>query len=113
MNQQYSPDQLQMMRQILEQHGNQEQNQQFGLREFDLNNPPKVPYVFQEFPRVVYHHAKRKTQIAHHAADLAAALEAGWTKEPFPGEQHAEDELDLSDLAEVAKADAMLAKKRK
>lgn len=109
MNQQYTPEQLQMMRDILAQN---EGTNHVGMKEFDLNNPPKQPYFYQELPRMVYHHSKRKTQIAHHEADLAAALEAGWTKEPFPAER-VEDELDAADLAEVQKADAIAQKKRK
>jgi hypothetical protein len=26
-----------------------------GPRNIDLNNPPKVPYYHQEFPKIVYH----------------------------------------------------------
>lgn len=47
---------------------------------FDLNNPPKVPYVHQEFPRLVYRGDKHK--LAHSAEDLDEALDKGWSKEP-------------------------------
>jgi hypothetical protein len=71
----------------------------------DINNPPKVPYVFQKFPMMVYKHSKAQSsrdelrqnrdqvEIVHIPAklgekvvnseeELEAALEAGYSEKP-------------------------------
>ena len=107
-NPQLSRDDIERMRLLVSQHDSQNR---VGIKEFDLNNPPREQYFHQEFPRLVYHHSKRKHQLAHNEEDLAAALEAGWQKEPFPSEVAAPD-LDADEQAEIAKLNAIAKKKR-
>jgi hypothetical protein len=96
-------EEVQKMRALVAEH---DRTQQGGIKEFDLNNPPKTPYTHQEFPRLVYHHGKRVHRVAHTSEDLAAALEAGWKKEPFPTEADIEPELDSESAAELAAVEA-------
>jgi len=57
-----------------------------GMKEFDINNPPRQPYTHQEYPRVMYHHGTRQMRKANSAGEVAAAEAAGWKKDPFPAE---------------------------
>lgn len=80
---------IEEMRQLVAQH-DQQNTRSTGIQQFDINNPPKVPYVHQEFPRVMYHHGKREMRKANNAEEMAEALAAGWKKEPFLEEASAE-----------------------
>lgn len=80
-------------------------------REFDLNNPPKVDYKHQEYPRMVYHAESRGTALVHSDEELASALEQGYSKEPFPAEVP-EVELSAADAAEAADVDRRLRKRK-
>lgn len=53
-------------------------------KEFDINNPPRAPYVHQDFPRVVYHHKKRVHKTVQNEEELAEAVKLGFQKEGFP-----------------------------
>lgn len=53
--------------------------------EFDLNNPPKKPYVHQDFPVMVYNHKRRKHRTVANQKELDQALKLGWKTEPYPG----------------------------
>jgi hypothetical protein len=96
-------EEIQKMRALVAEH---DRTQQGGIKEFDLNNPPKAPYTHQEFPRLVYHQAKRTHRVAHTPEDLAEALTHGWTKEPFPTEADIAPELDSESAAELAAVEA-------
>lgn len=88
------------MREIVLAH---DKNQPAANREFDLAKPPVVPYRYQEFPRMVYHHAKRLTKTVTNSDHLEDALAAGWSKQPFPVEVlDAAPELDADAVAEAA-----------
>ena len=103
-------DEIERMRTILAQHDSRK-----GVQEFDLNNPPKKPYVHQEYPRVMYHHGKRQMRVAKSPDEVHAAEAAGWQKEPFlpEGAEPPEIELDPESAQEAAEADAKLRKVRK
>jgi hypothetical protein len=99
-----SIDEIERMRAILASH---DANNRVGIKEFDLNNPPKLPYVHQEFPRLVYHHGRRIHRVAADAEALAEALEMGWSKEPYAAVVAAgQTEIDLAEAAEIAALDA-------
>lgn len=55
-------------------------------RNFDLNNPPKVPYRHQEFPKVVYMHGPdgnfNDAMNVKNKAELDEALADGWSLSP-------------------------------
>lgn len=109
----FSAEQIEQMRAMLAAHDANAPRE--GIKQFDLNNPPKLPWVYKEYPRCLYHHAKRLTRNAHSDEQLEAALAAGWSKEPFLPEGHEAPEaieLDANEAAEIAAADA-LAKKKK
>src|SRR6516164_1439367 len=57
---QISPEEIERMRAIIAQH---DQTNKGGIKEFDLNNPPRLPYRFQEYPKVVYDHDGRQNFI--------------------------------------------------
>lgn len=86
------------------------------VNEFDLNNPPRVNYTHQHYPKVVYSvdaegkalHAK-----VHSAEEHDAAMAAGWANEPQGPEDVPEVVLDAASAAEVAAVEAELKKKKK
>jgi hypothetical protein len=107
---QLTTNEVESMRALVAQH---DASYRSETKEFDLNNPPKQPYTHQEFPRLVYHHMRRMHRVAQNAGELAAALEAGWSKEPFAAEQDASIELDEENAAEARASEAKLAAARK
>lgn len=109
----FSPEQIEQMRAMLAAHDANAPRE--GIKQFDLNNPPKAPYVYREYPRCMYHHKKRLTQNAHSDEQVAAMEKAGWSKEAFLPEGYEAPEaieLDANEAEEIAAVDA-LAKKKK
>jgi hypothetical protein len=104
----FSQAQLEQMRAILQAHDSQSSG---VIREFDLNNPPKLPYVYQEFPRLVYRAGKHRP--THNEAELTEALAHGWSKEPPVASQHEDEALDPQTAREVAAVEEKLAVLRK
>lgn len=105
-------DEIERMRSLVAQHDAQNK----GSQVFDLNNPPKKPYVYNEFPRMVFHHEKGLHKVVKHAEELAAALKAGWKKEPKPvvveAEEEAVGEQQPADSQNEAAADTKPAKSK-
>jgi hypothetical protein len=106
--QQFSDAEIERMRQIIGQHDSTNGK----IREFDLNNPPKLPYSHQEFPKVVYHHGERRHKKVHSAQEHKAHLADGWKNDAYPADESNEPELDPATAAEVAAVDEYLAKLR-
>src|SRR5215472_14197564 len=75
MTNQISPEEIERMRQIVAQH---DQTNKQGIREFDLNDPPKLPYRYQEYPKVVYDHDGRRNFIVRNREDEKEALDSGF-----------------------------------
>ena len=108
-NQQFTLEDIERMRTLVAQHDNAGK-----IKEFDLNNPPKVPYTHQEYPRVMYHHESRRMKLAHNQTDVAEAEARGWSKEPWIDAPAEPAELDEQTAREVeAVIDARLKKPRK
>ena len=119
---QLTQEDIAQLRSLLNAGGDEAQGQ---VKEFDLNNPPKQPYVYQPFPRVVYHHAKGTHRKVHSQAEFEAALEAGWSKTPAPpavvadvadedaSASNAAPEFDEPTAIEIAELDAIAKKKKK
>jgi hypothetical protein len=61
----------------------------------------RKPYVYQEWPRVLYNHSTGKTIVVSSAAQMAELAKKGYRKDPPPPER---DE-DAEALAAAAKAD--------
>jgi hypothetical protein len=102
-------EELERMRMILLQHDQAEQTGR-GIQSFDLNNPPKVPYRFKEFPRCMYRDGQSRA--AHNEEEVQTALAQGWSKDPAPVPFEA-PALEPEAAAEAAAVDAKLAELRK
>jgi len=108
---QLSPEEIERMRQIVAQH---DQTNRPGIKEFDLNNPPRLPYRFQEYPKTVYDHEGRRSFIVRNREDEKEALDSGLKLEPFPAEaEEPEVRLSAAELREIEKLDAVARKPRK
>lgn len=93
-------DEIERMRQIVLQH---DQSTQKGMKEFDLNNPPKEPYRFRKFPMLVYDPDDGNHQQVENEGELAEAMKEGWVlAEDRPTVEAAEPELSGEDAAEAA-----------
>lgn len=105
---QLSYEEIEQMRAIVRQHDNAGK-----VNEFDLNNPPKVPYVYREFPDTIYHHETRQAKIVHSAEERSKYLAQGWRRDAYPREEYFGGDLEASDMDEVAIIDRALKAKKK
>jgi hypothetical protein len=103
-----SQEEIERMRTLVAQH-----DSQGTIKEFDLNNPPQVPYVYQPFPTTVYHHATRRNKVLATQEALEEALAAGWSRDPIPSEPPPEIELDAATKEEAAAVEKELKKPKK
>lgn len=106
----FSAQEIEIMRQKVAAHD--AQHRQIGVREFDLNRPPKEPYVYQEFPRMLYHHGEQKTKIVYSPEECEAYQAQGWSKDQCPVD-FVEPELDAATAREAAVLDEQLAEGRR
>lgn len=81
-------------------------------REFDLNNPPRVPYRHQEYPKTLYHHEDRVARVVKSREQEDGLIGLGYVREPFPPVADPGPQLDPITLAEIAKLDAELKRKK-
>ena len=96
---QLSPEEIERMRAIVAQH---DQTNKGGIKEFDLNDPPKVPYRYQEYPKVVYDHEGRRNFIVRNREDEKEALDSGLRLDPYPAEA-----LEVGPEAEAAEIERL------
>jgi hypothetical protein len=82
-----------------------------ATKEFDLNKPPVKPYVYQEFPFLMYHHATKQTKPARNNEERDRMMDAGWSAEPFPS-QPTEIPLTAEEHAEAEEINQKLKKRR-
>lgn len=91
----FSDQQIEQLREVLLKHDAEKRRQP---NVFDLNNPPKVPYVHQEFPKMVFapdfdhdkaghpetpwNERQAMTKIVKDKKELEAALKEGFLLEP-------------------------------
>jgi hypothetical protein len=105
---QLSPEEIERMRAIVAQHDQQNKG---GIKEFDLNAPPKLPYRHQEYPKVVYDHDGRRHFFVHNREEEREAIDTGLRLDPYPAEPvEVEPE---SEAAEIEKLDKIARKPRK
>jgi hypothetical protein len=98
------------MRRLLDQ---MDQKEAAGaMRDFDLNKPPAQPYVYREFPFLLYHHADGKTKPALNPEMREKMLAEGWSEAPFPAELP-EIPLTAAEHAEAEKIESQLTKRRR
>ena len=67
---------IERMRQIVKDHDAARQ----PMKTIDLNNPPKEPYKFQKFPKMVYGDGNL-TMLVHSEEELSEALADGYSEE--------------------------------
>jgi hypothetical protein len=91
---------------------NLDQKEAGGTKEFDLNKPPVPPYVYREFPYLMYNHETKSTRPARNHEEREHMLAEGWSTEPFPVESP-EIELTAAERAEAEEIDKKLVKKRR
>ena len=92
-----------------------EHDKKTTVNEFDLNNPPRVNYVHQHYPKVVYNvdaEGKARHAKVNDTDEHEAAIAAGWSNEPKGEGEADEPELDAAAAAEVERVDAELKKKK-
>ena len=134
---QFTPEEIEKMRSIV-----LASDQKRVPNTFDPNNPPKVRYTHQEFPKLVYDHdaskpsseklvvklgveqvehipAKYVTKVVHNKAELEQALAGGWKEDaPDLASQHqavdaaAEPEESEEELLEPGEEAPPVPKKR-
>jgi hypothetical protein len=80
----FTEEELENMRMVLAQHERQ------GIREFDLNNPPKKHYVHQEYPKMMYN-GSGGYRVVEDSRQEAAAAKDGWSTKPFNNEETGEE----------------------
>jgi hypothetical protein len=107
MTPQLTPADIEKMRQLVNDH-----DKKTSVNEFDLNNPPRVNYVHQDWPRLMYGTNAEGREVYKKVADREeheAALEAGWSNTPVAVAVTPELALDPADAAEVAAVDEKIA----
>jgi hypothetical protein len=134
MSQALTPVEAEQMRSILQRYDNDRKPVQIH----NLNDPPKVPYRYQKFPKMLYNHeqsepahevtksaivgssvieervhvrAKVVTIIVHNESDLAEYLADGWREDAPEFRADLEDTLSRAYEAEAARADDQLRRK--
>jgi hypothetical protein len=110
MQEQFSSEDIEKMRAFIAQHDTKHK----GIKEFDLNNPPKEPYTHQPFPAILYGHEGRKHIVVKNRKEEEAAIEAGYVKEAFPREAIAvEETLGAAESEEIARLDKIARQPKK
>lgn len=82
-------------------------------REFDLAKPPVAPYMYREFPFVLYHHQDRKSKAAQNHEEREQMLAEGWSVTPFPAEPPQPPPLTAEERIAIEEIDRKLEKKRR
>ncbi len=56
----------------------------------DINNPPREPYIHQEFPRAMYHHRTGHVITVQDEKEMAARKRYGFKLEPSPNHDYSQ-----------------------
>lgn len=83
-----------------------------ATKEFDLNKPPQAPYMYKEFPFLMYHHGENRTKAALNHEDRERMLAEGWSMQPF-GSAGAEIPLTAAEHEEAEEINRKLDKRRR
>jgi hypothetical protein len=84
-----------------------DQKQAGGMKEFDLNKPPVPPYVYREYPFLMYNHQTKQTRPALNHEQRQKMLAEGWSEDPIPAEVP-EVELTVSERIQAEEIDRRL-----
>lgn len=110
---QFSSEDIERMRAFLAQHDAASGKGPGVIKEFDLNNPPKEPYRFQEFPKLVYDHDELKHKVVRNPKEEKAALAEGWQLEAYPRDQVEQPTVEeRADAAEIERLDKLAREKK-
>jgi len=82
-----------------------------GMKEFDLNKPPLPPYVYQEYPILLYNHETGKNRPARNHEEREQMLASGWSESPVPPPPTPEIPLSMAERQEAEEIDRALIKK--
>jgi hypothetical protein len=94
-------EEIERMRQFVLQHDSERNN---SIKEFDLNNPPQEPYVYREFPRLMYRGDATRVATSH--AEVAEAEAHGWSKTPPAPKREADSDSEEETALEIEAAEA-------
>ena len=103
---QFTHEEIARMRQIIAQHDSGSN----PITTIDLNNPPRQPYKFQPFPKLVYQ--SNKALKVHTQIQLDEALAEGWSEDASLYHDVQDDSLKPAYQMEVERAEAQLAEAR-
>lgn len=83
-------------------------------KEFDINNPPKTPYFYQEFPKVVYRADGTHVKV-HSRREEQEALAAGFGAAPVsvPVAEDPQEHLEAQEQAEISRLDEIARRKKR
>jgi hypothetical protein len=84
-----------------------DQKEGSALKEFDLNKPPVPPYVYREYPFILYHHQSKQAKAAHNHEQRQKMLAEGWSENPIAIETPAV-ELTVSERMQAEELDRQL-----
>jgi len=104
---QFTDLEIEKMRALITEH-----DKKAVVNSFDLNNPPRVNYRHQDWPRLLYglNAEGLPTYLrVNDREEHEAALEAGWSNTPVAAAKAEDVELDEATAAEVAAVDAKIA----
>lgn len=82
-------------------------------REFDLAKPPVPPYVYREFPFLLYNHQTKESKPAHNYEEKQQMLADGWSVDPFPAEPPPGPPLTAEERTAIEEIDRKLEKRRR
>lgn len=92
--------------------------EQSPVKVVDLNNPPRVAYKYQKFPKIVYDLENSSEQkivfvTVENEDDLQSYLAEGWSENPPSYSEQREEPLSAAYQMEAAQVDEKLAEERK
>jgi len=59
-----------------------DQKEAGGMKEFDLNKPPAPPYLYREYPILLYNHSTGQNRPARNYDERQRMLAEGWSENP-------------------------------
>jgi hypothetical protein len=113
-NQELTYEEIQRMRQIVQQFDAERK----PMQTIDLNNPPKEPYRFQKFPKMVYDLTRSKpghlvTATVRSEDELQAAIQDGWSEQAPAFGDGIEEHLSPSLQAEAERVQGQIEEARR
>jgi len=85
-----------------------DQKEAGGTKEFDLNKPPVPPYIYREYPILLYNHSTGQNRPARTYDERQRMLAEGWSENPVASappevELTAQEELEAKELTRELK----------